>query len=99
MLITNTKSSTKTKSSKKYLADKKAESKLEYSTPSFATQKTTEKADPSLITLPEKKEEVKAVYTPKSTYSGGGQCNATTKKGAQCKRTARSGGYCWQHGG
>ncbi|MBN2037291.1 MAG: thermonuclease family protein [Chitinispirillaceae bacterium] len=37
---------------------------------------------------------------PYTQPSGGGRCQATTKKGTQCKRMAKPGSnYCWQHGG
>ena len=52
-----------------------------------------------------KKTETDSKVTPKDKTlpkekTGGGRCQATTKKGKQCKRNAKAGSnYCWQHGG
>ncbi|MBN8545824.1 MAG: hypothetical protein J0L60_06790 [Ignavibacteria bacterium] len=52
-----------------------------------------------------KNSETGSTVTPKDKTApkektGGGQCQATTKKGKQCKRNAKAGSnYCWQHGG
>ncbi len=52
-----------------------------------------------------KKSETGSTVAPKDKTvpkekTGGGQCQATTKKGKQCKRNAKAGSnYCWQHGG
>ena len=55
-----------------------------------------QKIDSSAVKKPTGSKQGKSVEETKS-YSGGGQCQATTKKGTRCSRSAGPNGYCWQH--